>query len=421
MIKLIRGIPELPKDSILSEIFEYTRKKSHAPDQVIFWSIFSFCGAAINDKIYFNFAGKNIFPNFPLLIIAGSGIGKSSSINIIEKIFRDSLPYIIPENVTSEALFKNMAEKGTVNQRTTSAFWIVSEMADTFGNKDYQKGIVPKITRLLDNPRNMTVSRAGNKDDIVIVNTALLHCIFASTFPWFIGYGEEGTVTGGFMPRLNVIKCEDDPRFTPFPIQDREHEIYLRDKLKKELLEIKQGIQELTPELEEIRFEFHKDLLDTDDEVKRNYIARQFESFARIYMILTIFLRKFHTPTEVILLAKNCSKWLLNNNLSLYRSIKMRNILKTTDKKRISIDKKLRNSIGITVTYNDIQKTCRVKTDQLEPLLKFYQEHSLITWTGQKGVNGKITAISDPAEFWESFLSEDKNVQETEDTQVLHS
>lgn len=405
------GIPELPKESWMYQAFKYVSEKSHAPDQIIFWTLFAFCGASIKDRIWFDFAGKTIFPNIPILLIAGSGIGKTSSIDIIERLFFEELPYKIPENVTSESMFKNFAEKGTKSYMTTSALWMTPEMGATFGKKDYQSGIVTSLTRVLDNPRNMTVSRMSG-DDLTIKNLALLNWICASTFPWLLEYCKEGTSAGGFLPRLETIHCQDDPKFTPNPQSDADYEFELNGKLKHLLKSVETGKRQWTEELTGIRYEYHKDLLKCKDDNIRNYIARQPESFVKIYMVFSVFLQKFCTSSEIVLLSKNCCKWLFNNKISLYRSIIMRNILPPSDKTLKSINRKLSRNISNKLNYVDILKTVKgLKTDTLAPLLRFYADHGVIHWDGKKGVGGILTPILNADSFLDDYFN---NTEEAE-------
>lgn len=406
------GIPQLPKECWLQQAFEYVDSKSHAPSMIIFWSIFAFAGASLKDRIWFDFAGKSIFPNFPLLIIAGSGIGKTSSLDIIERLFFEELPYRVPENVTSEALFKNFAQKGTQSLKTTSALWITPEMGATFGKKDYQSGIVASITRALDNPKNMTVSRMTG-EDITIKNIALLNWICASTFVWLLEYCKEGTSSGGFLPRLETIHCQDDPKFTPFPSMDADVELELNQKLKIVLNEAELGKKKWTDEIEKVRYEYHNDLIACKDENVRNYIARQSESFARIYLILSVFLRKFRSSSEIVSVAKNCCKWLLNNKLSLYRSIIFRNILPSSKKQLESINRKFRKNLNMPLNYVHILRDIKgLKTDVLEPLLKFYHEHGVVGWNGKKGNDGVVIPHLDADIFLNDYF---KNQEEHHD------
>lgn len=398
------GIPQLPKECWLRQAFEYVDRKSHAPSMIIFWSIFAFAGASLKDRIWFDFAGKSIFPNFPLLIIAGSGIGKTSSLDIIERLFFEELPYRVPENVTSEALFKNFATKGTQSLKTTSALWITPEMGATFGKKDYQSGIVASITRALDNPKNMTVSRMSG-EDITIKNTALLNWICASTFVWLLEYCKEGTSSGGFLPRLETIHCQDDPKFTPFPSMEADVELDLNIKLKKVLSEIEVGKKEWTNEIEAVRKEYHDDLIACKDENVRNYIARQSESFGRIYLIFSVFLRKFRSSSDIVSVSKICCKWLLNNKLSLYRHIILRNILPSSKKMLEAINRKFRKNLNKSLNYVHVLRDIKgLKTDVFEPLLKFYHEHGVVTWNEKKGNDGTLIPLMDADKFLEEYF-----------------
>ena len=403
-IKIINGIPELPKDSFISEVFEYARKKLHTPDKIIFWSLMALCGASIRDRIYFDFAGKMIFSNLPLLIIAPSGVGKTSSITLLERIFHGELPYKIPENCTSESFFKNFAMKGTKSETSTSCLWVLPEMADVFGKKDYQSGIAPKITRLLDNPINSTVSRMKD-DDLIIENIALLNWICGSTYRWLIDYCEIGTSTGGFLPRLAIVHCEDDPRFTQRPTSDKNYEYYLHDKLKKALLAMPLGSLEFTDEIEAVRYSFHEDLLKCKDDDTRNFIARQWETFAKIYMVFTVFLKNFHSSSAIVTLSKKCSKLLLDNSLSLYRTIKMRNIIPTSPKVLKSLNSKLRKNIGTPLNYVETMRSTRMKTAELFNILSFYHEHGVVSWDKNKGLHSWYKPLRDADGFMEGYFN----------------
>ena len=396
-----------PEDSFIMELFNFVKTKSHAPEEIIFWTIFSFCGASLQDSIYVDFSGKPIFPNFPLMIIAKSGVGKSTSLSIVERIFLHTLPHIIPEDATSESMFKNFAMFGTESYQATSAMWIVSEMSDTFGGKDYQRGLVQRITRLLDNPKDKTISRSSDKEDddpIRIKGYALFSPIFATTFEWFIKFCDESASIGGFLPRMNPIKCDEECRFTELPVRDAEKELYFNMKLKAIIRAGDKGSQKICPEIESMRHDFYKELTKCHDENERVFLARKCETYLRIYLILRVFSAGFRDHAHILRMSLILCNYVINQGLIMIRDIKMRNIIKVSSTTVRKFNEYLRKNLLKSLKYGDLSKNSRIRSTDMEPILTLYREYEVVAWDGKKG-SSSVTVLSDPQKFLDNYLT----------------
>lgn len=391
----IISVPSLPKDGLLYKIFDYVRVRSKAPDQIVFWIIMALLGASLKDKIVVKWTVKRVFPNLPLLIVAPSGYGKTGAVNACKPIFANCLPNIISEDSTAESALMQFAQSG-FEKIATCGLWVVPELADIFGKKKYQEGLIPKITRILDAPKDHEICRKSS-EKLTIKGHAVLNWIACSTFQWLSEYVEESMSTGGFLPRLLSLYTESDPKFVPDPICDEQIESYLNLELVKVLKTIKHSYFQVDQNIKDLFFETHQALILGKDSDTQGFTARRDENLLRIYIVLKAFGGITET-SEILRVANGCCKWFESNSISLYNRLKnnkSRNLVNSYNEIYHKCVRNFKKNINKELNYT---KTCRnlgLKSSELQKVLKDCKEVGLIAWSGLVGEDATFMPLEE--------------------------
>ena len=314
-------IPELPADCWLMRAHDYVRQRSMLPDWVSFWTLMAYCGAALQDHVYVAWSGKPVFPNLPLLLVLPSGTGKTSTMNTIRPIFRNCLPRTIPEDSTAESAIRILSSQCMSRFSNSVALWEVPELADVFGRKDYQQGMIARITRLLDAPKDREISRATGNVQFQIRGHAVLNWIAGTTFEWLQSHVEDAVSSGGFLPRLLIIYTNEDPKWIPDPQRDEATE----NALNQELYAIISGVASPTQRIisldekwTSVSRQCYEDLLKLrKDSSSGPFVARRQENILRIYMILNTLTTSYDTLTT----STRCAQFLENQAFRLSQDL----------------------------------------------------------------------------------------------------
>lgn len=351
-------------------------------------------GACLKDKVYIDWATKTIFPNFPLLIVAPSGWGKTGAVNSCMSIFEGLLPYVIPEDCTAESFMRQFASISKAEDFSTQALWVVPELADIFGKKKYQEGLIARITRILDAPKNRKVARSGDDKVQVINGYAVFNWISCTTFTWLAESVEESASTGGFLPRLFVVNTSDPPRRNTNPQRDHIQEQNLHNELSGILSKIHRYPLLITKDVEAVlekNYLEHMKAIGTDLE---NAIARRDENFLRIYLVLRTF-GGINDLTELLRLSYGSCKYFEYNNLNIIKQLnnsKNRNN-KFSQKNYDRVIGTLRKTVRAEKNELIYSKLCRsldLHSDELRNILNDLQQKSYIEWDGKTGDSGVI-------------------------------
>lgn len=383
-------IPDLPADSWIMKAYEYARVRSRMPDECVFWTVMSYCGAAIQDRVLIDWAGKPIYPNLPLLIVAPSGYGKTSTMHLVQRLFGRELPYKIPEDSTAESAAKVMAKYGGTYFRNSVAYWTIPEMADVFGKKDYQQGLIARVTRILDNPRDREVSRSTKDEVIRIPGVAVLNWMAGTTFEWLSQHVEEAVSTGGFLPRLMVLNTEEKPKFVPDPQRDEGQEIELGQELGSILkaITLRDPIAlklSDVPEWESIARDTYDDLIAADGTGKQPFIARRDENIIRIYLIFHTFTTNYDSLRQSIL----SSKWFENQAVRLAEDL----VLRQNPVYERVLGYVVRHPEG--VSFGAICRGVRgIRSSVAKAILHDLRDSGIIEWDGRVGGLGIAKPIS---------------------------
>ena len=417
------SIPALPPECWLAKAFEYCRTRSRAPDEIVFWTLMAYCGAALQDRIVINWAPKPIFPNLPVLIVSPSGRGKTGAARTITPLFDDCLPYQIPEDSTAESVLRDMAVYARSRTGNNSVgLWIVPELADVFGRKDYQQGMIARVTRLLDAPWGRQVSRMslGQMGHMVINGYAVLTWIAGTTMEWLTHHVEEAVASGGFLPRLLTVYSGQFFKFIPDPQRDLVAEKELNLELRQLLAALpNQTSVVLPPYWLEITKGIYEDQKELDETPGQVFVARREENLLRVWLILSVFTNK---PAATL-------PWEIDSNstldvaLSLIKTIELsgievaerlkvlkitgydpyervKNLLQSSKRWPKLLDnndltcRKNDGSVTRQITFREICRLAHVRARHLKFVLKDMMDTDEIEWNGKTGEAGIIKLIA---------------------------
>lgn len=160
-------------------------------------------GAMFKRSCWLDQVGFQIYPNMSVLLVGPSGIGKDTSLSAVKKFAQAVGSVRILGGKTSEAIFEGMLDCGD----PAAAMVFAPELAEFFGSKDYQKGMLQDMTDILSNLDYKDISLKSRQNCIIPKPT--LTILGGSTPSWLYKAMPDSSMGGGFYPRF-VIVCEQE-------------------------------------------------------------------------------------------------------------------------------------------------------------------------------------------------------------------
>lgn len=190
----------VPKDSAL-KLWLRSLSITEVPVGYQVMTGLSLLGALLRRQVYVNQRKWKVFPNTSLLLVGPSGIGKDVAINEALDVIEELAPDLLVGGKTIEAIKSQMAELGEVAACVIPA----SEITAFLGKRDYQSNIVPELTDLLSTGKAVNAS-TKHEGPVIITNPTVT--LLAGSTPEWLANLPDGSLEGGFLPRL-VIVCEE--------------------------------------------------------------------------------------------------------------------------------------------------------------------------------------------------------------------
>jgi hypothetical protein len=287
---LTSGKPQLefdllvPNKGWLRDYIEYTIN-TEPPTVFHYFAGLTAIGAALARNVWHDRGYAHLVPNLCTIIVAPSGkCRKTSACNLSIGLLRDvEAAPILADAVTPEAIVTSFE-----GQDNATGLIYAPELAVFLGRQEYNRSMVPLLTRLLESPTSYKHKTVG-RGEITLFNVAIsfLGC---STMDWIQKALPKDAFGGGFMSRFLFVVQEDTPRrFAAPPPPDKE----LRKKLLQYILKVKREYKG------EIKFSedgwkwfdyWYNTRKDTHTEIKQfsGYYERKPDHVIRLAMLLLV-------------------------------------------------------------------------------------------------------------------------------------
>lgn len=192
------------------ELFlEYT---DGIPSPEIFrkWAAIATVSGALERRVWIISAGKQVFPNLYVLLVAPPGIGKSQGIEHVDQFWRECNElHIAPHDVTKAALIDRLAKasrKMVLGDADLVEYNSLLVAADEFGVlvPSHDTEFLSTLNRIFDNPPLHQQERRGLQTSIDIINPQLT--IIGGTQPAYLANLLPEEAWGmGFMSRVIMV------------------------------------------------------------------------------------------------------------------------------------------------------------------------------------------------------------------------
>jgi hypothetical protein len=208
----------MEEENFLRDYTEYN-SGTEIPKLFAFWCGVAGISAVLGRRVFIDMGTYTIFPNFYIVLVAGSGrCRKSTAISQIEKLLRGLEPplNLIAQKITPEALIDAMKIKESENenqlllQRTRSEGYVLVDELATFLNKaSYEAGLASLLIPFYDCKDNFDYRTKGGGS--IKITDSCLGILGASTVDWLTNAIPENAVGGGLTSRMCFVFVEDPP------------------------------------------------------------------------------------------------------------------------------------------------------------------------------------------------------------------
>ncbi len=284
-IDFIRGYIKLLEDSEVPEIFSL-------------WSAIAGVSCALGRKVWVDWGLFNIYPNFFIVLVAGSGqMKKSTAINNMEKIVRlsDLKLNIISQMLTPVGLIDAMRVKERIEGKVVvldhsgcEGYVFADELNVFLNRKSFEAGLGTLLIPLYDCKERLeyrTKSRG-----VELVEEACLGILSGSTVAFIKLAIPEEAINTGLVSRILFVYVDDPSPPIHRPSVDKNLQLQLAERLKL--------INELSGEMEvsENLLLYHKVEYDKfyltspmlKDPSTQGYASRRFGHAMKIAMVLAV-------------------------------------------------------------------------------------------------------------------------------------
>lgn len=272
----------VPRTGWLADYIEYTLK-TEPPTVYHFFAGAVAMSSALARNVYFRRGTGTIYPNLGVILVGPSGrVRKTTACNLAIELYQAVGGNVLADKVTPESFIEAFRDE-------TEAIGLIyaPELAVFLGKQKYNEGMIPMLTRLMDNPdhwKSATIMRG----EVELHNVGLTF-LGASTLDWIQTAIPKDAFGGGFMSRLIFIVQERTPRvFSEPPPKDEKLRRSLLNRLRQ--MTLVRGEFKRTDEAFAWWDKWYKRLTDrvADNKHFAGYLARVPEQAWRIAMILAI-------------------------------------------------------------------------------------------------------------------------------------
>lgn len=273
-------------ESWLRTYLRYT-EKHEAPELFHFWVGVSLISAVLGRKAYFKKGYYLLYPNFFVVLVAGSArCRKSTAIEIGAQLLQDIPTVRITSGKTStERFIVDQIWDGT-KTKSQPASYVKADELSVFLTKDQQGDkLIDVLTKLFDCPREFPY-RTLSKGELILKEPYVT--IIAGTQPSSLAKVLPDTAFGGgFASRIMFVYQADTPRRNALPELSSEEEL-MGLELKKRLEELAEvtGEYYLVPEAKQFYKEWYNKMEQPDDDKLDGFFGRKADHVLRLCMVL---------------------------------------------------------------------------------------------------------------------------------------
>jgi hypothetical protein len=246
--------------------------------------------AALGRKIWFDRGYYTLYPNFFVVLVAGSArCRKSTCIGIGMRLLQDALGTnvnVLHGKSSPEKMLHDMSSAVWPEEVAVPSHVIYADELGDFLTRDHLGDkMIETLNKLFDCPDRYEY-KTLSRDSIVVRDVYIT--ILAGTTPDKLGRCMPDTaVGGGFASRIIMVAQPDTPRRNALPLLT-ESEIKLREKLVDELRRISllKGKFELNQEAIDIYVDWYDKIQKSEDNRFDGFVGRKHDHLLRVAIIL---------------------------------------------------------------------------------------------------------------------------------------
>lgn len=298
--------------------FQFWMSESEAPDSYLLWAAINAIAGCTQRKVYIKWGYHKYYTNHYIVLVGPAGVvHKSSTINMVRHMYRETAIPVASESLTREALIDQMIKRG--DGITAALCAMPDEISDFL--RPSGPTMIEFLTSIYDSPDQWeyTTRQRGTE----VMDNAFLN-LFAGTTPrWIANEFDITFVEQGFASRTLFVH-EHEPRFRRAKMRITEEMHTMYKLLVDDLAHIAQLTGEFQWDVEAEDWFDHWYEHDAPNEIKhaefklKSYMARKPTHMLKLAMVLQL-----QKSDEMILTLKNLkeAKVLLDNlELSMART-----------------------------------------------------------------------------------------------------
>lgn len=201
----------MPGDSFLKTFVTYVSSRTEAPPDYHLHAGMVTLSAALGTRVWCDGRSRPIYPNLWVILIGGSGIGKSVPLDMSLRLIQMAGlgENVLSDSFSAEALYDEF-------KRIPTRVAYFQEFASFMGllNREYNAGCMQWLTDVYDVPDEI---RRTLRQETLVIRRPFLTILGASTPEWFAGSFKESNLGGGFLGRFAYCPVEQRTEYVPDP------------------------------------------------------------------------------------------------------------------------------------------------------------------------------------------------------------